>query len=87
MGKPTPCGQCHEEISESNIEAWEVYQYSCIDAMGVTLSGIETACRILRVQDPDECVLKVRELIFEMRRLEEETRKQQDSQRQVSKGR
>jgi len=46
--------------------------------MGINLQGIETACRLLRVKDPDECVLKVKELVFEIRKLEEEKRKESE---------
>jgi len=49
--------------------------------MGINLNGIETACRLLQVHDFNECVLKVKELVFEIRRLEEEERKQKESNR------
>jgi hypothetical protein len=44
--------------------------------MGINLHGIETACRLLKVKDVNECILKVKELVFDMRRFEEEARKE-----------
>ena len=54
---------------------------ACIDSMGINVQGLESACRLLRVKDSNECILKVKELVFEIRRLEEETRKQNESKR------
>jgi len=58
-GKPL-CERCWPGILPSNTEAWEVYLMARMDEMGITVSGIETSCRILGVNDPIECCIKVR---------------------------
>jgi len=38
--------------------------------MGISASGIVSICNLLELEDPAECLLKVKELVSEIRRLE-----------------
>jgi len=77
--KEPPCGTCFPGIHGNNIEAWEVYQKACAeDSMGITAYGIEMACNDLEVKDKLECKMKVKELISELRKVEDKERNKEE---------
>jgi hypothetical protein len=52
-------------VNEKNVEVWEVYQAARMDEMGITVSSILSLCREFGVKDPEECILKIREIVGE----------------------
>lgn len=46
-----------------------------MDAMGITVQGIETVSKLFGVKDTIECLMKIRELISHISRLEQERNK------------
>jgi hypothetical protein len=77
-----PCATCFPGINPNNLEAWEVFQKACAeDSMGISAYGIEMACNDLQVRDRLECKMKVKEVIAELRRVED---KEQEKEHQRS---
>ncbi len=80
--KEPPCVTCFPGIHANNVEAWEVFQKACAeDSMGISAYGIEMACNDLEVKDKLECKMKVKEVIAELRRVED---KEQEREHQRS---
>ncbi len=78
-GIPPPCEGCLPIISESNIEAWEVYQLACLDSMGISPEGVIAICKVMEIDDIKEALYKVSELVRTIRGLQEEQRKQKET--------
>ena len=74
ISKVPPCEQCGRDkpnIHPANYDAWRVYQMASIDATGISAQGIIEVCRLLKIMDPEECFIKVSELVREIRKLNE----------------
>ena len=54
-----PCEQCWPGIEMENLDAWDVYQLSTTDAMGVTSQGILAIAEKAGLSDPIECLTKI----------------------------
>lgn len=64
---------------DENVAAWDVYLYS-FDSMGFSMGVARAMCETFGVDDVPDCLMKVRFIYQEVRKLEEKAEQEKKAQ-------
>ncbi len=58
-----PCEQCFPGILNDNSDAWQVFQLGSFDPWGISPITVIELCRVLKIEDVEECLYKMSKIV------------------------